>query len=156
MKQVYCAVWLVLMQQSKSLAHSLRLTPRQLLLEEPLNRIPNMMTIRCLLCGPTGCIKCDSRASSLQEQQIGRHPASYSYVAKCVLQHRAGFRATIWPNRLHSISTADNGAFIMWDNGVMEEFAGTLLAGPMLAYAYQNDIWQLVTSLSQMWTLLFW
>lgn len=74
--------------------------------------------------------------STFLEQQIAKHPARYSDVAKCAFQRKAGLRAAIWPNRLLRISTVDNGAFIRWGNRVMEEFVGTPLARPVLAYAY--------------------
>lgn len=113
---------------------------RQLLSEEPHLECLTEITMKGLLFSQLN--------STFQEQQIAKHPARDSDVAKYTGLHQAGLHVAIWPNRLRSISTADKGAFIIGNNRVREEFDGTPLARLGLAYVDQNDIWQLVTLLS--------
>lgn len=104
-----------------------------------------------LLCGPTGCSEHDSRACTRQSNRLQsiRWYQGCAYVAKCVPIRRGELPAALQQSRLHSISTGDNRALIVWDNKSHRECANAI-GWAHLTYAQQSDIWQLVTFLPQM------
>lgn len=85
------------------------------------------------------------------KQQIAKHPAipGHAHVAKCATLPRGKLPAAPRQGRLHSISTGDNRALIVWDNKSHRECAN-VIGWAHLTYAQQSDIWQLVTFLPQM------
>lgn len=106
---------------------------------------------RLLLCSPTSCSKRDSRACTRQSNRLQsiRRYWGHAYVAKCATIWRGELPAALRQSRLHSISTGDNRALIVWDNKSHRECANAIGLAH-LTYAQQSDIWQLVTFLPQM------
>lgn len=105
---------------------------------------------RLLFCGPTGCSKRDSRACTWQSNRLQsiRWYQGHAYVAKCATIRRGEPPAALRQSRLHSISTGDNRAPIVWDKSHRE--CANAIGWAHLTYAQQSDIWQLVTFLPQM------
>lgn len=111
----------------------------------------SLLAARLLLCGPTGCSQRDSRACAGQSNRLQsiRRCRGRADVAKCATVRRGELPAALRQSRLHSISTGDNRALIVWDNKSHRECANAI-GWAHLTYAQQNDIWQLVTFLPQM------
>lgn len=101
--------------------------------------------------GPNRLQHRDSRACTQQSNRLQsiRRYRGHAYVAKCATIRRGELPAALWQSRLHSISTGDNRALIVWDNKSHRECANAI-GWAHLTYAQQSDIWQLVTSLPQM------
>lgn len=78
----------------------------------------SLPTARLLLCGPTGCSSRDWRACTRRSNRLQsiRQYQGHMYVAKYTAIRRGELPAALRQSRLHSISTGDNRALIVWDN----------------------------------------